>query len=99
MAGITKAERQRRDRLYELGLKECNTCEEPQALPQYGHRADGYKGLNGTCNTCKNAAHSAYQRRTPEYQAERQRRWREANKDAWLSISRRRQERERWLYS
>jgi hypothetical protein len=96
MAGITKAERERRDALYTLGLKECKACEEPQALREYSPRADGYRGLNGTCRTCKHAVDADYRRRTPDYQAERQRDWREANRAAWLAISRRRQERERW---
>jgi hypothetical protein len=32
MAGITQAERERRDRRYELGLKDCNACTEPLPL-------------------------------------------------------------------
>jgi hypothetical protein len=77
MAGITQAERERRDRLYERGLKQCNTCDEPLSLDSYSLRADGYRGLNGTCKACKNAAAADYQLRTPERQADRQKRWRD----------------------
>ena len=43
MAGITQAERERRDRLYEHGLKQCSVCDEPLPLEKFGHRQDGYR--------------------------------------------------------
>ncbi|MGA9491400.1 MAG: hypothetical protein WBV80_14280 [Mycobacterium sp.] len=96
MVGITQAERERRDRLYECGLKQCNTCEEPLPLADFAPRDDGYRGLKGTCRPCKNSAKSIYQQNTPELQTVRQRRWRHANPDKWLEISRRRDVRHRW---
>lgn len=96
MAGITQAEREQRDRLYERGLKQCNTCTEPLALSRFAPRHDGYRGLNGTCRDCKNAQVADYQKNNPEKVAERVRRWRHANQDKWLAISRRRDVRIRW---
>lgn len=96
MAAISQAERERRDRLYERGLKQCNTCGEPLPLHQFSPRRDGYKGLNGTCRGCKNVQCADYRLRTPDYQSERQRRWRLENREAWLAISRRRDTRHRW---
>jgi hypothetical protein len=96
MAGITQVERERRNRLYERGLKQCTTCDEPLPLAAFAARHDGYQGLNGTCRDCKNEATRDYQRRTPELQAVRQSRWRVGNRDQWLAISRRRAVRLRW---
>lgn len=96
MAGISQVERERRERLYELGLKQCNTCDEPLPLASFAARADGYRGLNGTCRRCKTAATLNYQRRTPEKQRQRQTRWQRENREAWLAISRRRDVRVRW---
>jgi hypothetical protein len=95
MSGITQAVRDERDRLYERGLKLCNACAGPLPLDRFASRADGYRGLDGRCRTCRNARTADYQRRTPDYQAYRQRRWRHANPDAWLAISRRRDVRAR----
>lgn len=44
MAGITQAEREQRDRLYERGLKQCNTCDEPLPLSDFVPRHDCYRG-------------------------------------------------------
>lgn len=96
MAGISQLERERRDRLYERGLRQCNTCREPLPLHRFSPRRDGYKGLNGTCRDCKNVQAADYRERTPDYQAYRQRRWRHDNQGAWLAISRRRDVRDRW---
>jgi hypothetical protein len=96
MAAISQAERQRRDTLYELGLKQCNTCTEPLPLVSFAPRHDGYRGLNGTCRGCKSAQAAEHRKRTPDHQAYRQRRWQHANREAWLAISRRRDARVRW---
>jgi hypothetical protein len=96
MAAITQAERERRDRLYELGLKQCNTCTEPLTLDKFSPRHDGYRGLNGTCRSCKNIQVAGYQKRNPEKVAARVRRWRHENREAWLATSRRRDVRFRW---
>ena len=66
MAGMSIAERERRDRLYELGLKVCNTHGEPLPLANFAPRHDGYRGLNGTCRACKNAGTLAWQKANPE---------------------------------
>lgn len=96
VSGISQRERERRDRLYERGLKQCNTCEEPLPLDKFSPRSDGYKRLNGTCRDCKNLHAADYRQRTPEYQAARQKRWRQGNPKSWLAISRRRDARVRW---
>lgn len=96
MAGITQAERERRDALYEKGLKQCTTCDEPLPLADFAPQSDGYRGLTGSCRPCRNARTADYQERAPERQAERQKRWRDANPGSWLAISRRRDVRLRW---
>lgn len=96
MAGISQIERERRDTLYERGLRQCNTCAEPLPLDQFGPRHDGYKGLNGTCRDCYRSWNADWQKRTPEYQAARQKAWRAENRPDWLAISRRRDVRHRW---
>lgn len=96
MAAISAAERQRRDRLYELGLKQCTACDEPKPLDAYRQRSDGYRGLNGSCRDCRNAATLDYQKRNPEQCAARMRRWRHANRSDRLLIERRYAARRRW---
>ncbi|WIM87708.1 hypothetical protein PT015_23235 [Candidatus Mycobacterium wuenschmannii] len=96
MAGISQAERDYRDRLYQRGLKQCTTYKEPLTLDKFTLRPDGWRGLNGSCRPCCNARTANHQNRTPDYQAYRQRRWRHANPVAWLAISRRRDVRQRW---
>ncbi|MCW2546792.1 MAG: hypothetical protein JWN96_1252 [Mycobacterium sp.] len=96
MAMISRIERERRKRLYLLGLKQCTECEEPLPLEKFGRRSDGYRGLYSRCKRCVNSQTAENQKRTPDYQAHRQRRWRHANRAAWLDISRRRDARVRW---
>ncbi|AFR50019.1 HNH endonuclease [Gordonia sp. KTR9] len=89
MAGITRVERERRDALYEQGLKQCNTCADPLPLDQFAPRADGYRGLNGTCRGCKNDQVADYQRRNPEKVAARVRRWNATNRARSHEIAKR----------
>lgn len=96
MAGIIQAERERRDRMYERGLKQCNTCTEPLPLSKFAPRPDCYRGLNGTCRRCKSIGTVEWQKNQRERQAVRQKQWRDANPDKWLAISRRRDVRARW---
>lgn len=65
-------------------------------MAEFGLTHDGYWGLNGTCRDCVNARAAEYRKRTPEYQAARQRRWQHANREGWLAISRRRDALVRW---
>jgi hypothetical protein len=96
MAGITQAERDSRNRLYELGLKGCNTCTEPLPLAKFAPRSDGYRGLNGSCRPCVNAKTLDCQRRNPEKVAARVRRWRRENREARLVVERRYAARRQW---
>jgi hypothetical protein len=96
MAGISIADRERRDRLYELGLKVCNTHGEPLPLANFAPRHDGYRGLNGSCRACTNAATLAWQKANPEKNAAKVRRWCAENREARLAIERRRDTRRRW---
>lgn len=96
MSGITDAERDSRDRQYELGLKRCNTCTEPLPLVKFRPRYDGYKGLNGSCRVCCNAKTADYQKRNPEKVAARVRSWRAENRERRLLVERRYAERVRW---
>jgi len=96
MAGISQAERDRRDALYERGLKVCNTHGEPLPLDSFAPRHDGYKRLNGTCRACHNAATQAHQKRYPERVNGRMKRWREANPERWREITRRYAVRAEW---
>ncbi len=79
MAGITQAERERRDRLYEQGLKDCSACGRQKPIADFGPRSDGYNGLYGECRKCKNAYTYAHQVRNPRIVAARVRRWNAAN--------------------
>jgi hypothetical protein len=63
MARITRAERERRDRLYERGLKQCNATGEPLPLDAFAPWHDGYQGLEGTCRACRTTAVLAHQKR------------------------------------
>ncbi|MGO9355078.1 MAG: hypothetical protein ACLP3C_31175 [Mycobacterium sp.] len=97
MAASSRAERQRRDGLCEIGLKEITRqCGEPKPLSAFGEQSDGYRGLRGGCRDCKNMQAADHRQRTPDYQAHRQRRWRHANRKAWPEISRRRDVRVGW---
>lgn len=89
MAAISAAERQRRDQLYEQGLKDCTCCRRAKPLADFHARRDGYRGLHGECRRCKNAATSARERRNPDGQAARQKRWRDANPDLAHAIAKR----------
>jgi hypothetical protein len=93
---LPAAELQRREALYAIGLKTCNTCTEPLPLEKFAIRHDGWQGLNGTCRRCGNVATLARQKLRPELGAARSRRWRQANREAWLATSRRRDVRFRW---
>jgi hypothetical protein len=89
MAAISAAERQRRDQRYEQGLKECSCCRRAKPLEDFHPRRDGYRGLRGECAKCQNVATSARERRSPDKQAARQKRWRDANPDLARAIAKR----------
>lgn len=89
MAAISAAERQRRDQLYEQGLKECTCCRRAKSPAEFHTRRDGYKGLRGECRECQNVATSARERRSPDGQAARQKRWRDAKPDLAHAIAKR----------
>ena len=76
MAAISAAERQRRDQHYEQGLKDSTCCRRTKLLADFYPRSDGYRGLSGECRKCQNVATSAWERRSPDTQAARQKRWR-----------------------
>ena len=90
MAMISRAEHERRMKLYEYGLKECTRCDEVQPIEHFSRNSRSWMGLKSRCITCCNAATLDYQKRTPTKQADRQMRWRDENREAWLSISQRR---------
>ena len=71
MAGITRAERERRDALYALGLKQCTTCDEPLPLADFAPQSDGYRGLTGSCRPCRNVRTADYQKRNPDKVADK----------------------------
>lgn len=79
MGMITKAEREIRMGLYEQGLKKCSSCAGNLPLGRFRPNTESWMGLRSRCVDCDNAAKMEYQRRTPERQAARQKRWREAN--------------------
>jgi hypothetical protein len=58
MAAISAAERQRRDTLYDEGVKACTSCQRAKPLADFYPRRDGYRGLYGECRKCKNVAYS-----------------------------------------
>jgi hypothetical protein len=89
MAAISAAERQRRDTLYDEGLKACTSCRRTKPLADFPLRRDGYRGLYGECRKCKNAATAALERRNPDTQAARQKRWRDASPERAHAIAKR----------
>ncbi|WP_457145149.1 hypothetical protein [Mycobacterium sp. URHB0021] len=97
MAGIPQAERERRDRLYVYGVKQCTRCDQALPLDEFAPRPDGYMGLYGACRGCRNDDNLERQKQTPDKQAGRQKRWRDNNPETWLAISRRRDLRSRGL--
>jgi hypothetical protein len=96
MAGITRAERERRDALYALGLKQCTTCDEPLPLADFAPQSDGYRGLTGSCRPCRNVRTADYQKRNPDKVADKVLRWRHENPEARRAIVRRYEARARW---
>lgn len=89
MPGISQVERNRRDRLYEDGLKQCTQCAETLGVESFEPQSDGYKGLTGACRLCRRKASADYRKRTPEKQSARQKRWRDANPDRSHAIAKR----------
>lgn len=89
MAGITQAEREHRDWLYERGLKNCSSCSIDKPLAEFGARSDGYRGLYARCKRCVNTETAAYQKRRPQVLANRQKRWRQTNPTQWAGIAKR----------
>lgn len=87
MAPITKIERERRTELYERGLKECSSCAEVLPLAQFRPNQRGWMGLYSRCRDCKNTVDNEHRKRTPKYQAARQKRWRDANPDQSHAIA------------
>lgn len=81
MGMISKAEHLRRMELYDQGLKQCSMCSRELPIEQFRPNTRGWMGLRSRCSDCDNAASSGFRRRTPEYQRQRQKRWREANLD------------------
>lgn len=99
MAMISRAENQRRMDLYKYGLNECSGCDEVLSIEQFSRNSRSWMGLKSRCITCCNAASLDYQVRTATGQAERQKRWRDENREAWLAISRRRDARKKAMRS
>lgn len=87
MGMITRVEQGRRAELYAQGLKLCSACAETLPLEQFRPNTRGWMGLRSRCLDCDNAAKADYQRRTPGYQAARQKQWRDANPDQSYAIA------------
>jgi hypothetical protein len=88
MAGITAAERERRDQIFSVGLKECTRCHTALSIRAFATRHDGYQGLNGGCRRCCRAATADWQRRNPDKTAARVRTWSADNRDRVHEIAR-----------
>jgi hypothetical protein len=52
MAGITKEEKARRDKLAEQGIKVCNKCKEEMPFDKFGNDKGGTYERNNICKTC-----------------------------------------------
>lgn len=87
MPMITRIEQNRRAELHRHGLKQCSACAETLPIDQFRPNARGSMGLRSRCVECDTAAKAAYQKRTPTYQAARQKRWRDANRDQSHAIA------------
>ncbi|WFS15178.1 hypothetical protein [Rhodococcus aetherivorans] len=63
MAGISRAERERREALLAEGLKECTGprgCGEVKPLEEFRERADGFAGRRAECIGCEQVAEAAW---------------------------------------
>jgi len=56
---ITNAERNRRARLLEAGLKVCSACRRELPVGDFGPRSDTPDGLKGKCRACLNEGRPA----------------------------------------
>lgn len=76
---ISRVERERRDRLYESGLRQCTKCAETLPLRSFSKASSGYKGLRSACKSCTYLVDLDWNSRNPEKRTEYARRWREGN--------------------
>lgn len=60
-------------------MKTCKKCGETKALSEFNKHRGNKDGLQYTCKACKKAVSAIYYTKTKEVQAERSRRYREAN--------------------
>ena len=58
--GISKEEKNRRDELFEQGLKICSTCNRILSVDNFGKKKNGAYGLNSECKECKNDRDKKY---------------------------------------
>lgn len=81
MAGLSRAERERRDALLVGGKKRCTGprgCGEAKPLEEFRKRRDGYAGRRSECIECEQAAEAAWRAEHRDEELERiQRYWAE----------------------
>lgn len=65
----------------EADVKTCSRCKEVKEVTEFNKHKGNIDGLQYNCNACRKAISAKYYDRTKEVQAEKSRRWREANID------------------
>ena len=69
MAGISKAQREERERLAGLGLKQCSVkagCGEVKSVDEFGLKKDTWDGLCSICRICVRNNNKKYYKKNPE---------------------------------
>lgn len=53
MAGVTKQEKERRDKLAEKGIKVCGTCKKEKPFSEFSKNKHHVYGFNSSCKSCE----------------------------------------------
>ncbi|NKS00467.1 hypothetical protein GS528_04800 [Rhodococcus hoagii] len=83
MTAITNIERERRQALFEQGLKECSKCLEALPIDRFRRRSDGWAGLRAECIGCQDAAAAAWRADHREEERVRVREWMQDHPGRW----------------
>ena len=70
MAGISRAERARRQALLEQGLKECTKCQKALPVAEFNRDKARWDGLDPHCRGCRNSYKAANRETLAEYSRE-----------------------------
>lgn len=77
--GISREEKQRRDELFEQGLKVCCTCKRELLFNEFNKNKSCIDGLSRMCRSCTKQNGRKYYQDNREHMKERTRKWRKEN--------------------